>query len=170
MSLTRKSLLISFLSTLLLTLFVPAVLPGLQMQFFIPFLIIAFYQKSLLQSLWLALSCGMILDLFSSHEHFGLYPLNFFLTTVLIFGNRKHFFADSLSTLPIMTYTFSVISTALQTLLLHFFEKPIILSWSWVIIDLFLMPSFDATFGFIWFIMPSLLFGSPIRRGHEYFN
>ena len=169
MGLEGRSLKWTFFQCLLLTLITPALFPSIQIQFFAAFLIILTYQKNYISTLWGAFFCGVILDLFSSQSRFGLYPLNFCLTIALLFPQRKNFFADSLSTLPMMTFFFSIISTFFHLILLSIFEKSIPWNLGWIFSDFMVMPIADATFAFVWFVLPYLFFGKPVRRGKEYF-
>lgn len=169
MNIVYKNLFWSFLVTLLLNLTIPIIWPAWRLFFFAPFLIILYYQKSLPICLWGSILCGLILDLLSSRSHFGLYALNYTLTTFVLYPQRRHFFGDRLSTLPLMTFLFSLISTSFQSLLMSIFGTPVLLSWHWVLTDLWLMPLGDAAYAFICFILPWRLFGTPIRKGSEYF-
>jgi rod shape-determining protein MreD len=169
MNLQNKNLVFAFLSTLSLTLFIPALFPSLRLNFFVPFLIILYYQRPFLNCLWFSFLCGMILDLLSSHPRLGVFTVSYCLTTALLFGQRRNFFADSVTTMPIMTYFFCFLSTLLQAVLIYIFDRGLSLSWGWVIADLFLMPVLDACYAFGLFILPSFLFGKPQKRGKEYF-
>lgn len=168
-SLDKKNLKLIFLICLLLTLFSPTLVPQLRLTFFAPFLIMACYQKTLLSSLWLAVMCGLILDLLVAHSHFGLCALDFCLTIALIYPQRRNFFADSLGTLPAMTFFFASISALIMGVLLYNVEMENVFSWPWVLTDLVLMPMGDAGYAFICFILPALLFGKQRRRGKDYF-
>lgn len=169
MSLDQKNISLAFLATLLMTLFGPVILHNLSLIFFSPFLIILYYNKSYIRCLQASLGCGLILDLLSSQMHIGLQALSFFLTTSVLYNFRYNFFADSLSTLPIMTFLFSFITTIIQCILIYTLEKEVVISWGWVFTDLFMMPAYDGLFAFIWFILPFFVFGKKIRRGKDYF-
>jgi cell shape-determining protein MreD len=169
MNLQKKNLLFVFLSALALTLFVPVVFPTLKLVFLAPFLIVLLYKKPLITCLWGSLICGLILDILSPHTRLGLYSMNFTLTTGILYAQRRHFFADKASTLPIMTFFFSVISTVIQGVLLNTFEGPFQISWGWLFSDLIVMPLMDASYAFLIFILPYLLFGKPVRKGKDYF-
>ena len=169
MNLQAKSLSLAFIVALLLTLLVPAVAPAWRLSFLVPFLIISFYQKTYITCLWYAFSCGLILDLVLSQERFGLYGLNFTIAAALLHPQKRHFFADSLSTLPIMTTLFSMISTLIQVILMNGLERDLSLGWKWVATDLFFMPIFDGVYSFALFVAPFALFGKRQRRGRDYF-
>lgn len=169
MNLENKPLSFVLPWTLLIVLCFPVLLPNWRIMAFAPCLVIIFYQKPLLTSLWIATVCGLLLDLLSSHSHLGLFSVSFCLTTALLYGQQKHFFADSISTLPLMTFFFSVISTTIQAMMLYAFEGKNVFSWSWATTDLLIMPLLDATYGFICFQLPWILFGKPQRRGKDYF-
>lgn len=169
MNLDRKSLTFALIITLAFVLMAPVLLPQWRLMFFSPFLVILFYQKDTLTSLWAALCCGFFIDLLSADARFGLHAVSYCLAATLLHGQRKHFFADSLSTLPIMTFAFSVTATGVQLILIYLFEREALISWQWVVTDLLYMPALDALYAFTGFILPAVCFGKRTRRGGEYF-
>lgn len=170
MNLAQKSLLWTFLITLILTLFAPIACPLLYLSYFAPFLIVLYYQKPFLISLWGSLLCGLIIDLLSSKTPLGFYALNYTLATSLLYHHRQNFFGDSLSTLPVMVFFFASLSSLMQTGLMYVFEKQFALSWHWVANDLIVMPAYEGAFAFILFILPWRLLGKQPRKGREYFS
>ena len=170
MNIVHKNLIWTFFVALLLNVTIPIIWPSWRLFFFAPFLIILYYQKPLTTCLWGAMLCGLVLDLLSTRTHFGLYALNYALTTLVLYPQQRHFFGDNLSTLPLMTYFFSFLSTLLQSLLMYTFGSPFLISWHWIFADLFLMPLCDSAYAFICFILPWKLFGPPQRKGSDYFT
>lgn len=168
MNLYTKRIDLCFFSALLLFLCMPVLLPSLRLFFLVPFLIILFYKRKLSTCLWSSLGCGLIVDLFS-YSRFGMIAFSYVCATWILYRFKRHFFADSLSTLPIMTFLFSSLSIFIQFLLLSTFEKDIQLSWQWWISDLIVFPLLDALYGFAVYIVPGWLFGKPIRKGRDYF-
>jgi rod shape-determining protein MreD len=169
MNLERKSIGFVFIASLFFVLCFPALFPSWRLMFFAPFLIILFYQKPFLTCLWISLLCGLLLDLLSSHVRIGMYAIDYCLTTWILYQQRRNFFADSLSTLPLMTFFFSVLATILQLGLIYVFQQKVIVSWQWVFTDLIYMPVFDALFAFSFFVLPAALIGKRPRRGKDYF-
>lgn len=158
-----------FILSFLLSLFGPVLFPSFKLFYFAPFLCTCFYHKSYSSTLWISLCCGLILDLLSAPLRFGLYALNYTLTSGLLYSKKQHFFEDELSTLPILTFLFSVLSTLIQVGLLYIFDASLRLSWNWVSTDLLIMPSLDGVYAFICFNLPILLFGKTRRKGKDYF-
>lgn len=158
-----------FIICLLLMVSVPAIMPQLRLSFCAPFLIITLYQKTLPTCLLLAFLCGFLLDLLSSNSRLGLYAFNFCVTLMILYPQRRNFFADSISTLPIMTFLFGIVSTMIMALLLYSIESRNVFSWPWVITDLICMPFLDGLYAFILFILPPLLIGKPRRQAKDYF-
>jgi hypothetical protein len=113
--------------------------------------------------------CGTLLDLFSSYNRLGICGLNYTLTTWILYRQRENFFSDSLTTLPLMTILFSVISTTIQLTLLFPFDRTINLTFLSALHDLIIMPIADGFYAFIIFILPSIAFGKPRRKGKDYF-
>lgn len=87
----------------------------------------------------------------------GLHSINYILVASALYNQKKNFFADSLSTLPLMVFCFSVLSSLLQVPLLYIFEHKISISKSWITTDLILMPALDAVYGFCVFIVPEYI-------------
>ncbi len=169
MNLERKHIGAALIITLIPIVCFPVLFPSLRLIFFAPFLIILYYNKSYTTCLWAALACGLVMDILSSTMRLGLYGIDYCLTTWLLYSQRRHFFADNLSTLPIMTFFFSVLSTLIQLFLTNIFEQGISISWNWAATDLIYMPAIDAFYAFIVFILPSVLFGRRQLRGKDYF-
>jgi rod shape-determining protein MreD len=154
--LTRN--LIFFFYTLALALSLPVFLPHLHLIYFAPFLAASFYRNTKIHSLWLAVLCGSIIDLFSAQTRLGFYALTYFLTVELLYSQQRNFFEDRLSTLPVMTFFFALISTIIQVILLNVFDVGIVLSMEWVKNDLILNPLCDALYAILAFTLPASLF------------
>jgi rod shape-determining protein MreD len=142
----------------------PVVAPGLRLLYFAPFLILLFYQKSLPYSLWCAFFCGLMIDLVSVQPPFGFYACNYTLASAIIWYQKRHFFADHLSTLPIMTFLFSFTATLLEVIFLYFFGAHVSLGLQWIFSDLFVMPAGDALYAFLWFILIPLSLKKKTQR------
>lgn len=153
MNLSKKNLIFAFVSCLILTIFMPVIAPSLRILYFVPFLIILFYQKSFPYCLWWAFFCGIILDLLSVQPPFGFYACNYTLATAMIYQQKRNFFADHLSTLPIMTFLFSFTATILEVIFLYLFGTRVSIGLQWIFVDLLIMPAADALFAFLWFVL-----------------
>lgn len=156
MNVEHKNIYSALFITLIAVLMGPTLFPSLRILFFAPFLVIIVYQISFLKCLWVSFFCGLLIDILSSNSHLGLYAGNYVLTTALIYHQRRNFFSDSISTLPLMTLFFSVVSTLLETFALYIFEKPLVSSWKWIGIDFILLPVVDALYSLMIFVMPTL--------------
>lgn len=118
----------------------------------------------------MALLIGFLVDLLSAHSRFGLYATNYVITTYFLYGLKKNFFEDNLSTLPFMTFFFSFFSSILHYFLIILLgSQTIPLSFSFILVDFLLMPVLDSLFAFAVFTIPYFLFGKPIRKGSDYF-
>lgn len=169
MNLEQKHLSFVVLITLFALFCFPVLFPNWRLTAFAPLLVILYYQKSYLTCLWCSILCGALIDLLSAHTQFGLNAVNYGLTTFLLYDQRRNFFADSISTLPIMTFFFASISTFFQFALIYTFERENVFSWNWILTDLIYMPAIDSAFATCCFILPSLFFGKRQRRGKDYF-
>lgn len=170
MNLEHRRISVALIISLIALFFFPLYMPSWHLTFFAPFLVILCYQKGLLVCLWGAAMSGLVIDLLSANTHFGLFAINYAMTMYLIYAQRRHFFADKVSTLPLMTFLFAVFSTIIQIALMYAFEQEIRFSWSWALTDLIYMPMADALYGFVFFILPFLPFTKRQRRGDEYFT
>lgn len=163
-NLVQKRLDLLLLVTLFFTLF-----SATRLLFFPSYLICSFYQRPLIGCLLRAMALGLLLDLLSSDSRFGITALNYFLCTLLLYPQKRHFFSDRLSTLPIMTFFFATLSAVLHYLIQLSLEKPVPLTLGLIGTDLLLMPLFDALTAFLLFIAPPLLLGKRVRKGKDYF-
>lgn len=143
-----------FLMTLLAFVLIPPVFPSVKIYFFIPFLILCYYQSSFVSCMWMSIACGTLVDSLSVHSFFGLNALVYCITTLLLYSQRTHFFSDRLSTLPLMTALFSVIATLLLMFSAVILEGKQLLSWHLIYTDLIFMPCCDAIYASICFVLP----------------
>ena len=132
-------------------------LPWLRVSAFTPVIIIAFYSRSFLNCLWMALACGLVLDLLGAQQHLGIYAMTYYLSTLILYNQRRYFFEDQITTLPVMTALFSAISTVVVVLALYLLETGIPISWKWIVFDLIIMSLVDAAYAFLCFQVPQIL-------------
>lgn len=164
MNLSKKNLTFAFINCLILTVLMPVIAPSIRLMYFVPFLVILFYQKSFAYCLWLSFFCGLIIDLLSVQPPFGFYACNYTLATAIVYQQKRNFFADHLSTLPIMTFLFSCTATILEVIFLYIFGTHVSLGLQWVFSDLFIMPASDALFAFLWFILIPMSLQKKAKR------
>ena len=165
MNLSKVNLSLCFLSSFILSFLTPSIAPYIKIMFFAPFLVITFYQKELISSLWWAFATGLIIDLISFQPPFGFYACNYVITTLILHPQRRNFFADHMTTLPIMTFFFSVVSTILQLIVLQIFANPVMISMRFLLTDVLIMPLVDALFAYVWFeLIPVAFFKKSKRR------
>jgi len=169
-SLDRKRLDITFIICFAFLLAMPSLLPQQRIIFFAPFLIVACYKRPLSMCLWLSFFCGLLIDLLGTHGYLGFYSLAYCLAIILLYPQRRNFYADNASTLPIMVFFFSILTTLIMALILYSIELKNIFSLNWALTDIILMPALDACYAFIIFIAPGLLFGKKRLSGKDYFK
>lgn len=163
MELTKKNLFYLFFAGLLLTVFGPILSASIHIAFFIPFIVTAYYQKSQITSLWISLICGLIVDLLSYSNRMGLCGLSYTLTTFILYEQRMHFFGDRQSTLPIMTFLFSLLSKVFLWTLSYVFEKNFILSNLPFMKELMLFPLINAAYAYTLYMIPAFFVRRKIR-------
>lgn len=169
MNLEDKKISIGLVITLVITLLLPVAFPNWSIQLFPSFLVILLYQRGLLVCLWSSCGCGLMLDLMSSTAHLGLHAASYAAAVAVLHRQRYIFFSDRISTLPLMTFFFSILATLFLVGVSYLFESRFPLSWNWAFTDLIAMPAVEAFCGFVLFVVPSLLLGRRQRRGKDYF-
>lgn len=157
----RTSLFIS----LFCTLFAPLFFPKLHLLYFSPYLVRSFYQSNRIGVLWRSIGCGIVLDFLSSSSLFGITSLNYALVSCILYGQTRNFFEDKLFTLPLMTFLFSALSTALSALLALFFAQGFPLKGFWILSDCVIMPGADALYAFFLFLLPFQLSAKLSKMG-----
>ncbi len=159
----RKPLWI-FLSLSCLFLWVgTAFFPHFRVWPFAPFLAILFHRTTFIQALWASFFCGLAMDLTSSQFSFGLLALSHSTVTLFLYNQKKHFFEDKLIAFSLYSALISIFLSFTLILFSSLSEKQIPLTPSLFFSDLLVMPFLDASYAFIWFTIPSTLYGY-IRR------
>ncbi len=169
MNLYHKNLTGVFFISLIMALVMPTLAPSFRFYFFIPFIIISYYQKPLITCLWYSIVCGVILDLLTTDARLGIHALTYCLGTMILYQQRKNFFADYLTTLPLMVLFFSVLTTGIENGILFGMGKAPAFTMGWLLCDMLLLPVFDSVYAFSVFIVPSLIFGKRQMKGNDYF-
>ena len=108
----------------------------------------------LLSALWMALGVGLLYDLFSGSEKLGSWAVAYTASLYLLSPLKRTFFEDSITTLPILTYLYSLLLTLWMLFPTFSFT------------DLFIYPLFDALFALVCFTLPMQLLPRPFRRAH----
>jgi rod shape-determining protein MreD len=145
----KKSVLITFFLSAILTLFLT---PILNINFFSSFLAMLFLNSSFITSLWLSALSGLFLDFFSSNI-FGLYALSYTLTAFFLYRRRK-FFKNKKINIAVFTFFISITLTAIKVVLLFIFENGIKISYLFFITDFLIMPLLDSFYAFLFFYLP----------------
>ncbi len=156
--------LLSFAISLLSMLILPLLVPELRLFYFAPFIVTCLYQYTRIAILWRATLCGVIVDLLSSGPLFGISALNYSIVSCLLYGQTKNFFEDKLSTLPLMTFFFSTLSTLITLIAAPFAGYALHLSLRWVATDLIVMGAVDALYALFAFSLPFTLLSDKITR------
>jgi hypothetical protein len=143
----------------------------IHLTYFAPLLIILYYDRDKITALWFSVVCGIILDSLSSQTQFGIFTLNYCLTTLLIYELKPFFFADAITTIPFLTTIFAVTSTILQYILLQIFNISFPITWQWIAIDVIIMPIIDGIYGLVFFALPFMFIKhEKISRSKYIFN
>ncbi len=151
-------------------LFGTVFLPHIRLMAFSPFLALLYNRASFLPALWIATLSGLIIDLLSSEFRLGIYALNYCLTTILLYKQKRHFFEDKPLAVSLFTFFISIVSTLLQLLLISMFDRALPMSLKLLITDLLIMPLADAVYAFLGLSCPMLLFAYIKKKGWRVFS
>lgn len=154
----KTPLIVPFLLALTAALFSNVFIPIVPLFAFAPFLAVVIMRKTLFVSLWLALLCGLIIDLVNTESRFGWYAMCYTATLFLVYPQRRHFFDDKPSALALLTAIISAVCTGIQLMLLFGIRKKLPFSWGLVFTDLIGMSFLDALYAFVWFTCSLILF------------
>ncbi|MCB1180775.1 MAG: mreD [Chlamydiia bacterium] len=144
----------AFFLSLFLFFLSPIYFPRLKLLFFAPYLILVMYKMDFFSLLVRASFAGIIMDLFSAHSFFGLSSLLHLFTAMIVYTMRLNFFEDKLTTLPIMTFIFSVLFSLLELFFYPLLGGSISINFRWILSDLFCMPFADAILALFVFSLP----------------
>ena len=148
----KITLLYSFFLSLFFALFATSFIPNIKIIYFLPFLVILYFNTSFITSLWISFLSGIIVDLIST-THFGINALVFTVLTAL-FYHRKRLF--NLSTLNIFLFTvlLSISHSIFKVFFLFIFDKGLTISFLFFITDVILMSIIDGLYSFLFFALP----------------
>lgn len=163
-------LILLFLAGLFFTLTMPILFPMLHLLYFPAFIIRCLYTLPLNRTLWFAALSGFIIDVLSPNEKLGLNAASYLISTLVLTRAKRHFFEDSLSTLPILIFFFSALQGIVLLMLTVLIERPVPLSPEFLLGDLIFMPFLDALFAALFFTLPYAYLRKPQRRGQDYFR
>ena len=101
---------------------------------------------------------GLYLDCLTGSPRLGFIALSMLVSLRMLYPWRLYFFKDSITTLPVMTYLFAVLSTLIQCFLALILDIPSpITSLRLAISEVFVMPLLDVIWGVLAFmIVPQL--------------
>jgi len=161
----RKRLRIAIALSGIAILICPPLLPWLRLHFFMPLLVISFYCQRYHKSLVTATICGAVMDLLAAGGTLGLHALSYCVSAWLLYPQKRHFFEDKFSTLPLMTLILSVLNTLIHGVLLAVFDQAIPFTLPWIATDLLLLPLADTAYAALWQVS-FLLLQTRERRNH----
>ena len=141
----------SFFIATTLTIFFSSVV-NIKILYYIPFLVILFFNKPFIFTLWTALFCGFVVDLLSS-THFGIHSLIYSLSFALSY-KLKRYFKISPFNIVIFTIFISLVYSLLNAFFLFIFDTGIKLSMLWFFSDVIFMAFLDGLYAILFFALP----------------
>jgi rod shape-determining protein MreD len=159
MKITGKQLFYLSLLAYVLTLFNTALFPFFAIRPFLPLLLLILYTFPQLRSMQIAAFYGLSLDLVCFETPFGTYCVIFTIVMGLLYGQKRTFFEDHPTTIPILSFEFSILLSVVEFGMFTLVGKGFSLSWSWAILDLGVYGLLDALFAFVWIrlVVPRLI-------------
>ncbi|MCX6989564.1 MAG: hypothetical protein NTX49_00630 [Chlamydiae bacterium] len=130
------------------------ILPDFRLIAFSPFFAIVFQRTSYIKSLWICFLCGLILDTFSSQQHFGLYSLCYLVVAGISYSQKKHFFEDKPLALSLFSGLISSVCGMGLLLLTFMFGRQFPITLEVIISETLVTPILDALYAFVWFTVP----------------
>jgi rod shape-determining protein MreD len=168
LNLEHRGIGIVFLIALASMLTVPIFFPSIHLIYFAPVCILFIYQKPLVISLWGAFLSGTLVDVLSDNNHLGIHAAVYCIATIILYPQRRHFFADSWATLSLMSALFSAIASFTEALGTYIFENMSFFSWQWVGIDLIYLSGYDALYAYLLFVFPVQCFQVRLFKRESY--
>jgi len=142
------------------TITAPAILGGLSLNCFAPFLCLSYTKKNFVYSLWLSLFCGLIIDLLSTEYKFGLMSLAYSIAAAIMYRYCRFFSNTKSFSLCLYVIIFSSLLSIINIFLLSSFIKHFNLSLVGIITDVIVMPILDGVYTLLLFILPTVLFNT----------
>lgn len=158
-------LLFPFFLALFAAIFSPALLLGVRLIAFAPFLAMSYYRLNFSKALWTAFFCGLALDCFNSQFRFGMTAVNYTLVTFFLFSQKRHFFEDKPFPILFFTAIISAFSTLIQLFSLYCLDNHFSFTTKAAILDFLAMPLVDGLYGFIWLFCPMKCYDQIKRLG-----
>ncbi len=142
--------------------------PSLRLAFLAPLIAYRMPRQSLVGSLWLSLLCGLVIDLLVERR-FGLFALSYTCATLALYPMRRRFIVDGVMTLPLLSSLFSFLATLFQLALLRALDRPVVMGWQNLSVDVLLMPLFDGLFALIAISLPcyAAVFAKRLQRSRQ---
>lgn len=169
MKITSRQLIILFLLAYCLTLLFPALFPFIALRPLIPIFLLTLYSCPQLRSMQLAAIYGLMIDLSIPETPFGSFCLIYTLTMGIIYGQKRTFFEDHPTTIPILSLEISILLSLMEFALMAIIGKPLAISWGWVLLDLLVYSGLDALFSmvWIWYAVPYFIGEEPQVEAHD---
>ncbi|GEM_PF-2262946 len=161
-----RSLYLWFVYSTLLFLLGARFLHSFTLSYYVPFLVMVITRLDFQVTLKTVLFVGVWMDLVSSFHSLGVYPLILLATTCLLYRQRRFFFRDSLSTLPLLTGLFSLLFHLLLLFYTALFEARPPMGRSSLFNELLVTSLFDMVYATLFFVLPEQLIQrvTKIRR------
>jgi hypothetical protein len=127
----------------------------LHLTFLAPPLTSAYYRFSLQTCLWLSFAAGLLVDLLNGDGRLGLPSLIYCLATGCLYRVRSKLSIDKATSIPILSALFGLLMTLFRSALLWRVEAiQNLLSPSYILTDLILMPLADGLYAWLCFVLP----------------
>jgi rod shape-determining protein MreD len=165
----KQKAILSFILAMLYLFIMPAIIYPLKLVYFAPFIVILLVNRlSFLQIVLTSFLVGLISDLISD-LFFGVHILNYIIASILAYRYKRFFNEKPIST-ALYSFVYCVFYVFFNYILLYVFEKNFSNSFTTLIIDLFLLCSLGAVYGFFMFAMPEKIYFDTLKKIKQIFR
>jgi rod shape-determining protein MreD len=140
------------------------IIPDVKLFAFAPFFALLFQRTSYVKSLWLSTFCGIIMDIFSSQQRFGVYGICYALCCIVCYHQKRHFFEEKSIAISFFSALISSIGSLIFLIFTYLFDKQFSITLDLLISETLFTPVLDALYAFIWFTLPIQLY-KYVRSG-----
>jgi hypothetical protein len=135
----------------------PVWAPSYPIYYYLPALVIICYKTTHFNAISAATCCGVLIDLFSQSFKMGLHTLPLTLTLLIGYPLKTLFFEDRFSTLPVLTFIFSILCSLFSWMMAFLFSGGLSFSKNWLWTDALVFGFYDALYGLVFFAIPFYL-------------
>ena len=165
----KQKAILSFILAILYLLIMPAIIYPLKLVYFVPFIVILLVNRlSFFQIVITSFFVGLISDLISD-LFFGIHILNYIIASILAY-RYKRFFNEKATSIALYSFVYCIFYVLFSYMLLYVFEKNFSNNLTTLLIDLILLCSATAFYGFLMIAMPVKIYFDTLKKTKQIFR